>query len=208
MSAVAPGLAPAFADPVDNAQSVFRAVMDAIARPGTAQRLAPALAPPAPLSRGAGAIALAIFIVDTATPLDIAIAVLYVVVVLMAAVASLAAVAVLLLEPGEKDAQAALTIGSVALAWASVHTVFTTRYARIYYTGPDEGVDFNENEPPCYSDFAYLTFTIGMTFQVSDTDLKTKEIRATALKHGLLSYLFGAVIIAAMINLLVSLTSP
>jgi len=129
------------------------------------------------------------------------------VVVLMAAVASLAAVAVLLLEPGEKDAQAALTIGSVALAWASVHTVFTTRYARIYYTGPDEGVDFNENEPPCYSDFAYLTFTIGMTFQVSDTDLKTKEIRATALKHGLLSYLFGAVIIAAMINLVVSLGS-
>ena len=100
-----------------------------------------------------------------------------------------------------------MTVGSVALAWASVHTVFTTRYARIYYTGPDEGVDFNEDDPPCYSDFAYVAFTIGMTFQVSDTDLKTKEIRATALKHGLLSYLFGAVIIAAMINLVVSLGS-
>jgi uncharacterized membrane protein len=127
------------------------------------------------------------------------------VVVLMASVASLAAVAVLLLETGEKAAQAALAIGSVALAWASVHTVFTTRYARIYYSGPDEGVDFNEADPPCYSDFAYLAFTIGMTFQVSDTDLKTKKIRATALKHALLSYLFGAVIIAAMINLVVSL---
>ena len=53
-------LAPAFADPVDNAQSVFRAVMDAMARPGSAHTLAPALAPPAPLSRGAGAIALAL----------------------------------------------------------------------------------------------------------------------------------------------------
>ncbi|MEN3383964.1 MAG: alpha-D-ribose 1-methylphosphonate 5-triphosphate synthase subunit PhnH [Hyphomicrobiales bacterium] len=53
-------LAPAFADPVDNAQSVFRAVMDAMARPGSAQTLAPALVPPAPLSRGAGAIALAL----------------------------------------------------------------------------------------------------------------------------------------------------
>jgi alpha-D-ribose 1-methylphosphonate 5-triphosphate synthase subunit PhnH len=58
--AVAPVLAPAFADPVDDAQAVFRAVMDAIARPGTAQTLGPALAPPAPLSRGAGAIALAL----------------------------------------------------------------------------------------------------------------------------------------------------
>jgi alpha-D-ribose 1-methylphosphonate 5-triphosphate synthase subunit PhnH len=60
MSAVAPVLAPAFADPVDNAQSVFRAVMDAMARPGTVQTLAPALQPPAPLSRGAGAVALAL----------------------------------------------------------------------------------------------------------------------------------------------------
>jgi alpha-D-ribose 1-methylphosphonate 5-triphosphate synthase subunit PhnH len=58
--AVAPVLAPAFADPVDDAQAVFRAVMDAIARPGTAQALGQALAPPAPLSRGAGAIALAL----------------------------------------------------------------------------------------------------------------------------------------------------
>ena len=58
MNAAAPALAPAFADPVDNAQAVFRAVMDAMARPGTAQTLAPALAPPAPLSRSAGAIAL------------------------------------------------------------------------------------------------------------------------------------------------------
>ena len=60
MSALAPVLAPAFADPVDDSQSVFRAVMDAIARPGTGQILAPALVPPAPLSRGAGAIALAL----------------------------------------------------------------------------------------------------------------------------------------------------
>jgi uncharacterized membrane protein len=131
--------------------------------------------------------------------------------VLLAALASLAAVGLLLLETatgsGERNVQATMTVGSVALAWASVHTVFTTRYARIYYAGPDEGVDFNEDDPPCYSDFAYLAFTIGMTFQVSDTDLKTKEIRATALRHALLSYLFGAVIIAAMINLVVSLSS-
>jgi alpha-D-ribose 1-methylphosphonate 5-triphosphate synthase subunit PhnH len=67
-------LAAAFADPVDNAQSVFRAVMDAMARPGSAQMLAPALAPPAPLSRGAGAIALALLDYESPFWLDDALA--------------------------------------------------------------------------------------------------------------------------------------
>jgi uncharacterized membrane protein len=66
-------------------------------------------------------------------------------------------------------------------------------------------VDFNQDDPPRYADFAYLAFTIGMTFQVSDTDLKTTEIRATALRHALLSYLFGSVILAATINLIAGL---
>ncbi len=50
------------------------------------------------------------------------------------------------------------------MAWAAVHTVFTTRYARLYYSGSDGGIDFNQDDPPQYSDFAYLAFTIGMTF--------------------------------------------
>ena len=131
--------------------------------------------------------------------------------VLAAAVASLAAVGVLLTASssggGDKDVQAGMSVVSVALAWGAVHTVFTTRYARLYYLSPVGGIDFNEDLPPRYSDFAYLAFTIGMTFQVSDTDLKTKAIRATALRHALLSYLFGAVIIASMINLIAGLAS-
>ncbi len=94
---------------------------------------------------------------------------------------------------------------SIVLSWAMVHTVFTTRYARLYYTGGDGGVDFNEDDPPRFSDFAYLSFTIGMTFQVSDTNLTSKDVRATALRHALLSYLFGAVILAATVNLLAGL---
>jgi uncharacterized membrane protein len=129
--------------------------------------------------------------------------------VILAAIASLAAVGLLLTggsaNSGVRDVHAALSVGSVALAWGAVHTMFTTRYARLYYSGPDGGIDFNEPDPPCYSDFAYLSFTIGMTFQVSDTDLRTKEIRATALRQALLSYLFGAVIIATMINLIAGL---
>jgi uncharacterized membrane protein len=68
-------------------------------------------------------------------------------------------------------------------------------------------VDFNEASRPRYADFAYLAFTLGMTFQVSDTALTTREVRATALRHALLSYLFGAVIIATTINLVAGLTT-
>ena len=69
------------------------------------------------------------------------------------------------------------------------------------------GIDFNQTEDPRYSDFAYLAFTIGMTFQVSDTDLRTHEIRVSALRHALLSYLFGALILAGSVNLISSLAS-
>lgn len=130
--------------------------------------------------------------------------------VVIAAVASLGAVGLLLLGGASgttaRDVHAALSVGSVALAWATVHTMYTARYARLYYSGAEGGVDFNEDDPPRYSDFAYLSFTIGMTFQVSDTDLKTKDIRATALRHALLSYVFGVVIIAITINLVAGLS--
>jgi uncharacterized membrane protein len=91
------------------------------------------------------------------------------------------------------------------LAWALVHTIFTLRYARSFYSNPVGGIDFNEDDPPTYLDFAYLALTIGMTFQVSDTNLTTKGIRRVALAHALLSYLFGAVILALVINVVSSL---
>jgi uncharacterized membrane protein len=126
--------------------------------------------------------------------------------VLVSAVTSLAAVGLLLTSSDQDpDVRAALSVGSVAVAWAAVHTTFATRYARLYYAGPDGGIDFNSDEPPAYSDFAYLAFTIGMTFQVSDTAIRAKAIRATALRHALLSFLFGTVVIAATINLLAGL---
>jgi uncharacterized membrane protein len=133
------------------------------------------------------------------------------VMLLSASVISLAAVAIVLIDAGNssgltKDLLVGLGIVSVVLAWGIVHTVFTLRYARLYYGRPRGGVDFNEADPPGYSDFAYLAFTIGMTFQVSDTSLETKQMRTTALRQGLLSYLFGAVIIATTINLIAGLT--
>jgi uncharacterized membrane protein len=80
-------------------------------------------------------------------------------------------------------------------------------YARQYYTDEDGGIDFNSDEPPVWTDFAYVAFTIGMTFQVSDTDLQTPALRRLALRQMLISYLFGAVIIAITINLVAGLTN-
>ena len=132
---------------------------------------------------------------------------------LSAAIASLAAVGLVLVLASSasgvaKGALAGLAIVSVALAWLVVHTLFTLRYALLYYRAkPPGGVSFNQDEPPQYSDFAYLALTLGMTFQVSDTDLQTNAIRTTALRHALLSYLFGAVILATTINLIAGLGS-
>ena len=121
-----------------------------------------------------------------------------------AGAASLVAVAFTLGQAGnagepERGLLTALAIVSVALAWASVHTVYVLRYARLFYTPPEGGIDFH-GEPPSYLDFAYLGLTIGMTFQVSDTDLTAKRMRRTALHHALLSYVFGAVILAITVN--------
>lgn len=133
------------------------------------------------------------------------------VVVIAAAVASLGAVGLLLLggsnaSASTKDVNAALCLASVGLAWATLHTLFTIRYGRIYYGDTPGGVDFNQKIPPRYRDFAYLAFTVGMTFQVSDTDITTEAMRANTLRHALFSYLFGAVIIATVINLIAGLS--
>jgi uncharacterized membrane protein len=130
---------------------------------------------------------------------------------LSASVASLIAVGLVLVRAGHssgltKGLLVGLTVASVVLAWSVVHTVFTLRYAKLYYEGTPGGVNFNEDEHPCYTDFAYLALTIGMTFQVSDTNLQTKAIRRTALGHALLSYMFGALIIATTINLIAGLS--
>ncbi|AZI59257.1 DUF1345 domain-containing protein [Nakamurella antarctica] len=126
------------------------------------------------------------------------------VVVVAASVASLGAVGILLAEQQTSGSDIAIGVISVALAWALVHTVYATRYAAIYYSDTPGGIDFNEKDPPQYSDFAYLSFTIGMTYQVSDTAFNTKAIRATALRHALLSFVFGAIILATTINLVAS----
>lgn len=132
-------------------------------------------------------------------------------IVLLASVASLVAVGLVLAtaqnaQGGGKVLRVLLGVFSVVVAWIVVHTIFTLRYAELYYGDRPGGVEFDGTSQPSYQDFAYLAFTIGMTFQVSDTGFQSTDLRKMALKHALISYLFGTVIVATTINLIAGLT--
>jgi uncharacterized membrane protein len=126
-----------------------------------------------------------------------------------ASVFSLVAVALALIAAGSthglvKSLITTLVVVSVLLSWASVHAVFTLRYARIYYA-EGGGISFHSEAKPDFGDFLYVSLTLGMTYQVSDTDISSKAIRMTVLRHGLLSYLFGVVVVATTINVVATL---
>jgi uncharacterized membrane protein len=131
-------------------------------------------------------------------------------IILSASTASLIAVGFILIRAGDnhgmtKTLLVGLAIVSVALSWLTVNTIYTVRYGDLYYRGGVGGIEFPGKDAPDYHDFGYLAFTIGMTYQVSDTNLMTKQIRRAATRHALLSYLFGAVILAVVINTVSSL---
>jgi uncharacterized membrane protein len=131
-------------------------------------------------------------------------------VVIGAGTAMLAAVGFALVKAGEatggmKAYLVTLGLVSVVLSWAVVHTVFALKYARAYYSEPAGGIEFNEDEPPNYIDFGYYAFTIGMTFQVADTNITSRAVRRTTLHHALLSYLFGSVLLGLVINVVATL---
>jgi uncharacterized membrane protein len=130
-------------------------------------------------------------------------------IVLSACVASLVGVGFTLIKAAHSNGVThglitAVAVLSVVMSWAAVHTVYTLHYARIYYRDQG-GIDWHADDKPHYGDFAYVALTIGMTFQVSDTDLVSKAIRMTALRHALLSYLFGVVVVAMTINVVAGL---
>lgn len=108
-------------------------------------------------------------------------------------------------------AHALLSVVAVILSWFLIHTVFTLRYAHLFYRsfkkGEEKGICFPGGEDPDYTDFAYFSFTIGMTFQVSDVEVTAKDIRKLVLLQGILSFAFNTAIIALSINLIASLLS-
>ncbi len=128
---------------------------------------------------------------------------------LTSAVGSLAAVGLVLIKASRaagiaKAGYVSLAVATVFVSWALVHLVYVLRYADLYYA-EGGGVDFNTDSDPDFHDFAYLALTVGMTFQVSDTNISSRAIRRTVTRHALLSYLFGAVVIAMAINIVAGL---
>jgi uncharacterized membrane protein len=129
-----------------------------------------------------------------------------------ASVASLLGVGLAItLAQGQSGPLQGLLIGAavltVVLSWTVVNTVFTLRYADLHF-GSDAGIAFGNSDGPdgpTYRDFAYVAFTIGMCYQVSDTTIRDRLIRRTVLSHALLSYLFGAAIIGGSVNLIAGL---
>ena len=100
---------------------------------------------------------------------------------------------------------ALLTFIVVVASWATIQVTYTLRYARLYYER-NSGISFGQDEDPQYSDFAYLAFTMGMAFQVSDTQFNNSMIRRIALGHAILTYVFGTVILASVINIVTNLS--
>lgn len=100
----------------------------------------------------------------------------------------------------------ALCVLAVASAWVLTHSAYALRYAHLYYRDDDEGVGgltFPDDTAPCYLDFAYFAFTIGMCFQVSDVSVPSRQLRRAVLGHSVLSFLYNTAILATAINLAV-----
>jgi uncharacterized membrane protein len=107
-----------------------------------------------------------------------------------------------------------MSLVAVICSWALVHTVFGLRYAHTYYGDPDGptgpkphagGLDFPGGREPDYMDFAYFSFVIGMTFQVSDVVITSRDFRKLVLLHSMLSFGFNTVILALAINTVAAL---
>lgn len=103
-------------------------------------------------------------------------------------------------------------ITGVTFSWVLLHMLFTVKYAHLYYGDHPtqkgqiaKGLDIPGDEPPDYIDFAYFSFVIGMTFQVSDIEISSKRMRRLVLMHGILSFVFNTVIVALTINVVVNL---
>ena len=133
------------------------------------------------------------------------------VLVILTSCVSLLATAVILRRarvqaPEVRDLFVLLCILAVASAWVLTQSAYALRYAHLYYRDDHEGVGgltFPGDTAPCYLDFAYFAFTIGMCFQVSDVSIPSRQIRRAVLGHSMLSFLYNTAILATAINLAV-----
>jgi len=129
--------------------------------------------------------------------------------------AALATLAAIIIELGDKTAthnpwHLALAGVTLALSWASTHTIFALHYAHEFYAENryvDGGLAFPGKDKPDYWDFMYFSLVVGMTSQVSDVAVTAKAIRRTVMAHGVVSFFFNATLVALMVNIAASALS-
>ncbi len=102
-----------------------------------------------------------------------------------------------------------LGLAAVVLSWVVTHTVFTLRYAHLYYRRHSNAhcLQFPGTEAPSDLDFAYFAFTIGMCFQVSDVLVLTSRARRTVLLHSVMSFVYNTTILALSLHMVTTLLS-
>lgn len=109
-----------------------------------------------------------------------------------------------------------LSLATVALGWFTIHTMAALHYAHLYWrpddgekrkADPHGGLDFPGGTEPGAYDFLYFAFVTGMTAQTSDVAITTTAMRKFNLVHGIVSFLFNTVLVAAAVNVAVSLAS-
>jgi uncharacterized membrane protein len=132
-------------------------------------------------------------------------------VLLISVLTSLVGALLLILSTNEsafdKDLRTTFTLIAICTSWVLLHTIFTIRYAHLYHNYDDAktgntggGIDFPNGERPDYIDFAYFSFVIGMTFQVSDITISSKSVRRYVLMHSLISFVYNTLIVALTVS--------
>lgn len=140
-------------------------------------------------------------------------------IILIATFASFLAVLLLLITKHQSRSSETvhliIAITGMVLSWFLIHTIFTLRYAHIFYGDHEDkpgthagGLEFPDDKKPDYFDFAYFAFVLGMTFQVSDVQISSKQLRRIAMWHGLLSFGYNTIMIALTINLIAGFGNP
>jgi uncharacterized membrane protein len=140
--------------------------------------------------------------------------------IITAAVVSLVAIIFLLKESKslsevQRNGHILLAIAAVFVSWWLVHTIFSLRYAHLYYdvdtddggTRQGGGLDFPDTKEPDYLDFMYFGFVVGMTFQVSDVVITSRRLRRLCLLHALIAFAFNTAIVALSINVISGMVS-
>jgi uncharacterized membrane protein len=109
---------------------------------------------------------------------------------------------------------------SIPLGWFTIHAMAALHYAHVYWMDGDAvdaetkkkipvgGLLFPGDKRPEGWDFLYFSTVIGMTAQTADTNISTTHMRCVVLVHSILSFFFNTVIVAAAVNLAVSLGAP